>query len=41
MLLAVEDVVTTEPVGKFTLKGIRRPMAARNMLATRPPKNPN
>jgi class 3 adenylate cyclase len=41
VLMAVEDVVTTEPVGEFTLKGIRRPMAAHNVLATRPSKNLN
>jgi class 3 adenylate cyclase len=33
VLIAVEDSVTTEPVGEFTLKGIRRPMAAYNVLA--------
>jgi class 3 adenylate cyclase len=33
VLMAVEDVVTTEMVGEFTLKGIRRPMAAYNVLA--------
>src|SRR5262249_13588109 len=33
VLMAVEDVVTTETVGEFTLKGIRRPMAAYNVLA--------
>jgi adenylate cyclase len=39
VLMAIEDVVTTEPVGEFTLKGIRRPMAAYNVLSTAPPKN--
>jgi class 3 adenylate cyclase len=34
VLMAVEDVVTVEPVGEFTLKGIRRPLAAHNVLAT-------
>jgi class 3 adenylate cyclase/putative methionine-R-sulfoxide reductase with GAF domain len=29
---AVEKAVTLEPVGEFTLKGIRRPMAAYNVL---------
>jgi GAF domain-containing protein len=29
---AVDKVVTVEPVGEFTLKGIRRPMAAYNVL---------
>jgi class 3 adenylate cyclase len=32
VLMAVESVVTTEPVGEFSLKGIRRPMAAHNVL---------
>ncbi|HMA72755.1 MAG TPA: hypothetical protein VKP67_14900, partial [Xanthobacteraceae bacterium] len=41
VLMAVEDVVTTETVGEFTLKGIRRPMAAYNVLATMPQKNLN
>ena len=41
VLMAVEDAVTTEPAGEFTLKGIRRPMAAHNVVATRPPKNQN
>jgi class 3 adenylate cyclase/putative methionine-R-sulfoxide reductase with GAF domain len=41
VLMAVEDAVTTESVGEFTLKGIRRPMAAHNVLATIPPKNLN
>ena len=36
VLMAVEDEVTTEPVGEFALKGIRRPMVAHNVLA---PKN--
>src|SRR5262245_47152574 len=31
---AVEKAVTMEPVGEFTLKGIRRPMAAYNVLAS-------
>jgi class 3 adenylate cyclase/putative methionine-R-sulfoxide reductase with GAF domain len=34
VLMAVEDAVTTELVGEFTLKGIRRSMAAHNVLAT-------
>jgi class 3 adenylate cyclase/putative methionine-R-sulfoxide reductase with GAF domain len=34
VLMAVEDAVTVEPVGEFTLKGIRRPLAAFNVLAT-------
>ncbi len=41
VLIAVEDAVTTELVGEFALKGIRRPMAAYNVLATMPLKNPN
>jgi len=34
VLMAVENIVTVEPIGEFTLKGIRRPMAAYNVLAT-------
>jgi GAF domain-containing protein len=33
VLMAVEDAVTVEPVGEFTLKGIRRPLAAYNVLS--------
>ena len=33
VLMAVEDAVTVEPVGEFTLKGIRCPLAAYNVLA--------
>ena len=33
VLMAVEDAVTIEPVGEFTLKGIRRPLVAYNVLA--------
>jgi hypothetical protein len=36
-----ENAVEVEPVGEFTLKGIRRPMAAHNVLAATPPKNLN
>jgi GAF domain-containing protein len=36
VLMAVEDAVTVEPVGEFDLKGIRRPLAAYNVLATTP-----
>jgi class 3 adenylate cyclase len=36
VLTAVEDAVTVEPVGEFALKGIRRPLAADNVLGTRP-----
>jgi class 3 adenylate cyclase len=32
VLMAVEDLVTVEPIGEFTLKGIRRPMTAHNVL---------
>jgi class 3 adenylate cyclase/putative methionine-R-sulfoxide reductase with GAF domain len=32
VLMAVDEVVTVEPVGEFNLKGIRRPMAAYNVL---------
>jgi adenylate cyclase len=31
---AIEKAVTVEPVGEFALKGIRRPMAAYNVLAS-------
>ena len=34
VMMAVEDAVTVEPVGDFTLKGISRPMAAYNVLST-------
>jgi GAF domain-containing protein len=34
VLMAVEEAVTVEPVGEFALKGIRRPLAAYNVLAT-------
>ncbi len=32
VFMAVEDAVTVEPVGEFALKGIRRPLAAYNVL---------
>jgi GAF domain-containing protein len=35
VLMAVEDAVTFEPVGEFALKGIRRPLAAYNVLASK------
>ncbi len=38
VLMAVEDSVTVEPVGEFSLKGIRRPLAAYNVLAAAPSK---
>ena len=33
VFMAVEDAVTVEPVGDFTLKGISRPVAAYNVLS--------
>ncbi len=33
VLMAVEDAVTIEPVREFTLKGIRRPILAHNVIA--------
>ena len=36
VLMAVEDAVTVEPVGEFALKGIRRPLAAYNVLSATP-----
>jgi class 3 adenylate cyclase len=36
VFMCVEDAVTVEPVGDFMLKGIRRPMAAYNVLAVKP-----
>jgi len=38
VLTKVENAVTVEPVGEFTLKGIRRPMTAYNVLAALPSK---
>ena len=35
VLVAVEDAVKVEPVGEFELKGIRRPLAAYNVVAAR------
>jgi hypothetical protein len=32
VLMAVENAVTVEQVGEFTLKGIRRPLAAYNVV---------
>ena len=32
VFMAVKDAVTVEPVGEFTLKGIRRPLAAHNVV---------
>jgi len=39
VLLAVDKDVTVESVGEFTLKGIRRPMRAYNVLASSPSKS--
>ena len=36
VLMAVEKDITVEPVGDFALKGIRRPLTAYNVLATKP-----
>jgi class 3 adenylate cyclase len=33
VLVAVEDAVMVEPIGEFELKGIRRPLAAYNVVA--------
>jgi class 3 adenylate cyclase len=35
VLLAIGKVVTVEPVAEFTLKGIRRPMMAYNVVTAR------
>jgi GAF domain-containing protein len=35
VLMAVEKEITVEPVGDFALKGIRRPLTAYNVLATK------
>jgi class 3 adenylate cyclase len=37
VLVAVKDAVTVEAVGEFELKGIRRPIAAHNVLAATAP----
>jgi adenylate cyclase len=37
VLMAVEKDITVEPVGDFALKGIRRPLTAYNVLATKSP----
>ena len=37
VLMNVEDAVKVEPVGEFELKGIRRPLAAYNVIAATPP----
>jgi class 3 adenylate cyclase/putative methionine-R-sulfoxide reductase with GAF domain len=41
VLTKVENAVTVEPVGEFTLKGIRRPMTAYNVLSAMTSKNLN
>jgi adenylate cyclase len=33
---AIERAVTVEPIGEFALKGLRRPMAAYNVIAAKP-----
>jgi class 3 adenylate cyclase len=38
VLMAIEKDVTVEPVGEFTLKGIRRPMSTYNVLAAATPE---
>jgi hypothetical protein len=38
-MMAVEDAVVVELVGDFSLKGIRRPLSAYNVLAASPSKN--
>jgi adenylate cyclase len=38
VLLAVDKAVKVEPIGEFALKGIRRPMAAYNVLSSSPAK---
>jgi adenylate cyclase len=39
VMMAVEDAVVVEPVGDFSLKGIRRPLSVYNVLAASPSKN--
>ena len=38
VLTKVENAVEVEPVGEFELKGIRRPLAAYNVVAASPSK---
>jgi GAF domain-containing protein len=40
VLMAVEETIAVEPVGEFALKGIRRPLAAYNVLAAQPGREP-
>ena len=35
VLIAIGDAVAVEPIGEFELKGIRRPMAAHNVLTVK------
>jgi adenylate cyclase len=35
VLMAVEDDISVEPLGDFTLKGIRRPLMAYNVLGSK------
>ena len=35
VLMATQDAITVDPVGQFTLKGVRRPMLAYNVLAAK------
>jgi adenylate cyclase len=37
VLMAVEDSMKVQPVGELTLKGIRRPMTAYNVVAPSAP----
>src|SRR6516164_5765699 len=40
VLMEIEDAIAVEPVGEFELKGIRRPLAAYNVLAARSGQQP-
>jgi adenylate cyclase len=40
VLMEVDDAITVEPAGEFALKGIRRPLAAYNVLAARSAAEP-
>ena len=35
VLMAIEEAIKVEPVGEFALKGIRRPLAAYNVVAAK------
>jgi class 3 adenylate cyclase len=35
VLMATQDAITVDPIGQFTLKGVRRPMVAYNVLAAK------